>query len=183
MKTTGNQPPWMIGAKAAAMKYEFRRAKEHFGLPKVKTPAFFPIVSLLPQRALVYVKAAYPQIYLQVFLDLYKAMWEDNQDVSKPELLAAVLAKHFEEKQAQEILDKASAPEHKQTLNANTKEALERGAYGCPWFWVKNSKGKEEPFFGSDRYVACLWNCALVVKRPLSIAAKHNREHECRSGI
>ena len=42
---------------------------------------------------------------------------------------------------------------YKQRLNDNTKEALERGAFGCPWFWVCNSKGEEEPFFGSDRYV------------------------------
>jgi hypothetical protein len=28
-----------------------------------------------------------------------------------------------------------------------------QGAFGCPWFWVTNSEGKSEPFFGSDRYV------------------------------
>lgn len=80
-------------------------------------------------------------------------MWEHEIDVSNPELLAQVLSKSFPEQQVREILEKANSPEFKQALNDNTKEALERGAFGCPWYWVRNSKGDEEPFFGSDRYV------------------------------
>lgn len=29
---------------------------------------------------------------------------------------------------------------------------LGKGAFGSPWFWVRNGEGKEEPFFGSDRF-------------------------------
>lgn len=78
-------------------------------------------------------------------------MWENGIDVSKPELLAKVLSTRFSEAQIKEILAKANSPEIKQKLNDNTQEALGRGAFGCPWFWVKNSRGVEEPFFGSDR--------------------------------
>jgi glutathione S-transferase kappa 1 len=122
----------------------------------MQTPSFFPILSLLPQRALVYIKATYPDLYVQTFLDIFSAMWEENLDVSKPDLLAAALSKRFENGQVREILAKATAPDNKQALNANTKEALEQGAFGCPWFWVRNARGEEEPFFGSDRYV-CLF--------------------------
>ena len=79
-------------------------------------------------------------------------MWEHGVDVSQPKLLAKVLGQKFEERQVREILGKANDAEYKGILNANTKEALERGAFGCPWFWVRNAKGDEEPFFGSDRY-------------------------------
>lgn len=149
----GNKPPWTLKAKALYSKPDSARAKRYFGVPKVQTPSFFPILSLLPQRALVYVKATYPELFVQTFLDIFSAMWEEDQDVSKPDLLSAALSKRFEEVQVREIVDKATAPENKKVLNANTAEALQQGAFGCPWFWVQNSKGEEEPFFGSDRYV------------------------------
>lgn len=55
----------------------------------------------------------------------------------------------------------------KEALTAKTQEALDRGAFGAPFFWVVKTddtdadvdvdgQGKvvgEEPFFGSDRYV------------------------------
>jgi hypothetical protein len=50
----------------------------------------------------------------------------------------------------------AGSPQIKQQLTDITKMVVEkRGAFGNPWFWVTNSAGKSEPFFGSDRYV--LW--------------------------
>jgi hypothetical protein len=52
-----------------------------------------------------------------------------------------------------EILKAASEKEWKDKLLANTQRALDLGAFGAPWFWVRNWEGKEEPFFGSDRYV------------------------------
>lgn len=122
-------------------------------MPNIKTPGFFPILSLLPQRALVYLKEAYAQNFVQAFLDIYRGMWEDGLDVSKPELLGQVLSKRFSESEVKDILSNANSAPYKQRLNDNTKEALESGAFGCPWFVVRNSKGEVEPFFGSDRYV------------------------------
>ena len=54
-----------------------------------------------------------------------------------------------------EILKAAGEKEWKDKLLANTQKALDLGAFGAPWFWVRNGEGKEEPFFGSDRYVVC----------------------------
>ncbi|KAL1612038.1 hypothetical protein SLS60_000261 [Paraconiothyrium brasiliense] len=141
---------------AAYSTHDSARAKQYFGLPDVQTPSFFPILSLLPQRVLVYIKATYPELFIQTFLDVFVAMWERGQDVSKPDLLAEVLANRFDDAQVREIVGKATTPEYKEALNANTKEALEKGAFGCPWFWVRNSRGEEGPFFGSDRYVRFL---------------------------
>jgi 2-hydroxychromene-2-carboxylate isomerase len=131
--------------------YEGKRAKNYFGVPNVKVPSFFPIMSLLPQRALIFIKGKHPQLFVQTFLDIFTEMWQNGIDISKPDLFAQVLSKRYTEPQVHEILEQANSAEYKQALNNNTKEALERGAFGCPWFWVKNSKGKEEPFFGSDR--------------------------------
>ena len=88
-------------------------------------------------------------------------MWEQGHDVSKPEILAEVLARHFSADDVKRILEAANTQEWKQKLNDNTQRALEKGAFGAPWFWVRNGKGEEEPFFGSDRFVCfsffCLW--------------------------
>jgi hypothetical protein len=81
-------------------------------------------------------------------------MYQKNIDVSKPENLAKLLQSHgFSDEDIKKILTAASSPEYKQALADNTQKALDLGAYGAPWFWVRNSEGKEEPFFGSDRYV------------------------------
>lgn len=107
-----------------------------------------------------YVKEAHGEQFISIFFDIFAAMWQKGKDVSKPEVLAEVLGQRLKEDEVQDVMTKASSPPYKQRLNDNTKEALDRGAFGCPWIVVRNSKGKEEPFFGSDRYVpsplACL---------------------------
>jgi glutathione S-transferase kappa 1 len=80
-------------------------------------------------------------------------MWDKGNDVSKPEVLVLVLQRRLKKDEAWEVMKNASSAPYKQRLNDNTRESLDRGAFGCPWFFVRNSKGDEEPFFGSDRYV------------------------------
>ena len=155
-------------AKADYSKFDSARAKKYFAAPDVKTPSFFPILSLLPQRCLIYVKASYPDLLVPTFFDYFVEMWENGIDLSKPELLSKVLGKRFKEGEVRQILEAANSPEWKQNLNANTEEALKHGAFGCPWYWVRNSKGEEEPFFGSDRYVTIVDSSAL---------SQHERSH------
>lgn len=59
----------------------------------------------------------------------------------------------FTSSEVRKIMEGASTAEFKDRLKAKTQEALDRGAFGAPWLWVTNSKGKGEPFFGSDRYI------------------------------
>ncbi|EDU50175.1 glutathione S-transferase kappa 1 [Pyrenophora tritici-repentis Pt-1C-BFP] len=149
---SGNKPPWTLEAKAHYSRYDSARAKRYFGVPNIQTPSFFPILSLFPQRALCYVKEAHREKFVAVFFDIYRAMWEGGEDVSKPEILGKVLEQQFSEDEARKVMASANSAPYKQRLNDNTKEALDRGAFGCPWFFVRNSKGEEEPFFGSDRF-------------------------------
>jgi 2-hydroxychromene-2-carboxylate isomerase len=157
-----------LPAKGAYSKYDVARAKRYIGLENVETPAFFPILSLLPQRALGYVKEAHPQLFTTTFIDIYEAMWQQGKDVSKPDILVETLCKRFTKEQVQQILDSANSPAFKQRLNDSTKAALDRGAFGCPWFWVRNARGEEEPFFGSDRYVRFLSTSGAVPVTPVA---------------
>jgi len=63
-----------------------------------------------------------------------------------------VLLETFKADEVQVILAAGTDAEWKGKLTANTEKVLKLGAFGAPWFWVKNGKGVEEPFFGSDRF-------------------------------
>ncbi|KAF1975566.1 glutathione S-transferase kappa 1 [Bimuria novae-zelandiae CBS 107.79] len=154
MASSGNKPPWSLPIKQRYFNLDTRREQHHFGLPTMTTPSFYPIISLLPQRALVYIKSTYPSHYSQVFLDIYAALFQHHEDVSNPEILSAVLERsgRFSKEEVERVLEKAKSPEVKQKLSENTKEAAEQGAFGCPWFWIRNARGEEEPVFGSDRF-------------------------------
>jgi 2-hydroxychromene-2-carboxylate isomerase len=104
---------------------------------------------------MVYIKLNFPrEKYETTFLTLWEWMFYKGIDISKPENLAEVFQSNgYSDSEVGEILASASKPEFKEALTANTQTALDKGAYGAPWFWVRNSEGKEEPFFGSDRYV------------------------------
>lgn len=100
-----------------------------------------------------YIKHAYTEnTYLTIFNELWVALWEENKDVSNPQLLASVLSRHLTDTEAKGVIDAAQAPHWKAALNSNTQDALNKGAYGAPWCWVRNGEGIEEPFFGSDRF-------------------------------
>lgn len=43
-------------------------------------------------------------------------------------------------------------PEVKKRLTELTKEALDQGCFGAPWWDVTNKEGAREMFFGSDRW-------------------------------
>ncbi|GME38043.1 putative dsba family oxidoreductase protein [Neofusicoccum parvum] len=150
---SGNKPPWTLPAKAGYGAFDNKRAKAYFDCPNIKTPDFFPILSLLPQRCMAYVKDTFPQEkYEASFRELFVAMWEQGLDLSKPELMADALSRHFSHDEVKRIMEGANSAEYKKKLSDNTQKALDLGAFGCPWFWVRNDKGEEEPFFGSDRF-------------------------------
>ena len=58
----------------------------------------------------------------------------------------------FTKAQVAEIMQATKDPKIKEMLNANTQKVLDLGAFGAPWIWVRNAEGKEQPFFGSDRF-------------------------------
>ena len=93
-----------------------------------------------------------PDVFERCFLDTWIYSFVKHIDISKPENLSQLLSEHFDGQEVKEIMRLMTTKEYKDKLTANTKEALERGAFGAPWFWMKNDQGKEEPLFGSDRW-------------------------------
>lgn len=105
-------------------------------------------------------------------------MWTPpNQiDITKPELLKTVLleAKLFSLEQVDEILTAAGQKQWKDKLLVETQKVLDQGAFGSPWMWVRNGEGREEPFFGSDRF-HFMWEYLGLPWRDIEILEKGNR--------
>lgn len=49
MAGSGNKPPWMVPAKATYGEFDMLYAELYFGLPGIKRPTVFPILSLKVQ--------------------------------------------------------------------------------------------------------------------------------------
>ncbi|CAG8380610.1 unnamed protein product [Penicillium salamii] len=171
--STWAQPPWTLPAKADYSKFDSERACRYFGVPPIKTPEFFPILSIMPQRCMIYIKKNFPQEKFETtFLKLWEWMFYEGIDISKPEQLARLFQSNcFSDVEIKQIFAASSSPEFKQALTANTQMALDKGAYGAPWFWVRNSEGKEEPFFGSDRF-AFMWQYLGLPFQDVAIVEK-----------
>ncbi|KGQ01350.1 hypothetical protein PAAG_11927 [Paracoccidioides lutzii Pb01] len=135
-------------------KFDRERAAKYFHVKDMSPPPFFPPLTILPQRVATYIKANYPRSRFEnTFLLYWTYMFYRHIDLSKPENMIALLREEkYSDAEIETIMKSAQSPEGKQALTDRTKEALDRGAFGAPWFWVRNAEGKEEPFFGSDRF-------------------------------
>jgi glutathione S-transferase kappa 1 len=142
-----------VPAKAKYGPFDMQRAVQYFGTVPLVSPPFFPILSVVPQRAMLVVKDRHPQeVFEKCFLDTWIYSFVKHIDISKLDGLAKLLSGHFDEKEVKEIMTLMTTKEYKDKLTGNTKTALEQGAFGAPWFWMMNSQGKQEPLFGSDRW-------------------------------
>jgi 2-hydroxychromene-2-carboxylate isomerase len=105
---------------------------------------------------------------------MFKAMWIPPQsNITLPGPLTETLIKSnlFSKSDIEQIIAKAADKEWKDKLLSNTKDALDQGAFGAPWMWVRNYEGKEEPFFGSDRF-HFMWEFLGLPWRDLEVLPK-----------
>lgn len=133
-KAVGNAPPATLPARGMYMFKDLQRWSAYYGVPWT-LPATFPTNSLLAMRALTALpKEALPAASLALF----SAYWVDGRDVASPEVVADVLGV--------EAVARAQEQSVKDALKAATDEAVARGAFGVPTFFVGG-----EMFFGNDR--------------------------------
>ncbi|KAG0632739.1 DSBA-like thioredoxin domain-containing protein [Tuber brumale] len=150
---TGNQPPWKLPAKAAYVATDLENAKRYFGLPALKRPSVFPVLTAKPQRGLIYIKSHFPEAtYLEAFRLLWVSLWEQDEDISQESQLAETWSGLFNEQEVNSIIKATEEEEYKNALMENTNEAVRNGAFGAPWSVVRNAKGQETRYFGSDRF-------------------------------
>ena len=75
---------------------------------------------------------------------MFQAMWQDEKNLADTAVLGEVIAGAGLD--AERILSRIGEDAVKDALKANVAEAVERGAFGSPTFFVG-----DEMFFGNDR--------------------------------
>ena len=125
-KATGNAPPALVPARGQYMLKDLYRWAGSYGTD-FNFPSIFPVNSLLAMRALTLLPEAKRQA---PSLALGKAYWVDGKDLADP----ALVAEHV----GQDLVDRAR--DAKDTLREVTEEAVSRGAFGAPTFFVREAK-------------------------------------------
>ena len=139
LKATENRAPIEIPAKGRHMWLDLDRWAARLGVPFARPPVF-PAPSILALRAAL---ASEPLGRLVPFSHaVFRAYFVEGRDLSRPEVVAAAAAEAGLDGAALV----AAAPGHKEALARQTQEAIDRGAFGAPAFFVG-----DQLFVGNDR--------------------------------
>jgi 2-hydroxychromene-2-carboxylate isomerase len=123
-----------------------------FSIPIVpEVPSPFPPNTLPAQRALCTIQAQHPEKLPEAFEVLYRTFWVEGQAIGELDIVAKSLAEVFGEARAREISEGTGKKETKALLNENSKQAVEAGVFGVPFWAVRDGEGRESVFFGFDR--------------------------------
>jgi 2-hydroxychromene-2-carboxylate isomerase len=142
-KATGNVSPVTVAAKGRWMFGDLLLWGERYGVPFNPTP-HFPVNSLTALRGAVAMQMRMPHEF-QRYLDLmFRAIWVSHRNFDKQDEIAAVLREAGFD--LDRMLALVSDPAVKQQLKTNTDEAVARGVFGAPTFFVG-----DQMFFGQDR--------------------------------
>ena len=145
MVETGNSPPGSVPAKGAYMGADIARWLKRYDLPFEFNP-HFPVVTIKPLRATLVVldESGPKEDFFRLKDALFKAVWVDKANPNEVDQLRAIIEGAGLD--ADHILERCNDPAIKAQLKANTDEAVSRGAFGAPTFYVG-----DEMFFGNDR--------------------------------
>lgn len=145
MQTTGNRPPGTVAAKAKWMAADLQRWAKRFNTPYALNP-HFPMMTLMVQRAAHgWIDRPDFEKYLAA---IFNAAWRDSKNIADKVVLTEILtAAGFS---PEEFFAAAENPANKEKLKATTEEAVERGVFGAPAFFV-HVNGGDEMHFGQDR--------------------------------
>ncbi len=143
-KATNNQSPIAafsdIPSKLKYFMREMERFTEKHAVP-FQTNPHFPVMTLHVMRGAVFAQST---DYFDRYLDaIFHHMWVEPKKMDDPDVIASALTQSG--LPAEEIMKGSQKPEVKQTLIKNTENAVERGVFGAPSFFVG-----EELFFGKD---------------------------------
>jgi 2-hydroxychromene-2-carboxylate isomerase len=141
-KATGNHSPAEIAAKSAWMQRDMERWAARYGAAFKRNP-HFPINTLTLMRG-----AAGMQLRGMDFgkyaETIFRAMWAEPRNLGDAQELAAVLREAgFDPSEFQSLVNDAAV---KERLKQQTEEAVARGVFGAPTFFVG-----DEMFWGQDR--------------------------------
>ena len=141
-KATGNHSPAEVPAKSRWMHQDMQRWAARYGAVFRFNP-HFPINTLVLMRGAVGMQMRGPD-FPQYVDAVFHAMWAEPRDLGQAAEIAAVLRQAGLDADAFLALVNDTAV--KEQLKKNTEEAVARGVFGAPTFFVG-----EDMFWGQDR--------------------------------
>ena len=142
-KATGNASPAAVPAKGRYMNDDISRWASRHGLPFRHNP-HFPVNTLTLMRIASGLQMGQSADFTHYVEVVHRAMWEDEKNLGDAGVLAATLTAAGLD--AASLVSLAADPEVKACLVATTEEAVSRGVFGAPTFFVGDAM-----FFGQDR--------------------------------
>jgi 2-hydroxychromene-2-carboxylate isomerase len=146
-KAAGIKAPIETKAKAAYQARDIRRWAEYYGLP-LRFPDPFPFRTLKTMRAAMFLREGGG---LEAFTsEAFALYWQEGgapngfEEADEDRPISSVARRMGVD--PEEVLQGATRPESKQDLKDATEEALRRGVFGAPAFFVDG-----ELFWGNDR--------------------------------
>ena len=142
-KATGNASPASVPAKGKYIFVDFKRFADSYGVP-LETNPFFPIITTTLMRMVTGLQMR-SDARMHEFMDtIFKAIWVDAMNLNAPEVVEQILREaHFD---PVELLQLANEQATKNRLKDVTTQAVDRGVFGAPTFFVG-----EDMFWGQDR--------------------------------
>ena len=145
-KLTGNSSPgdYLKGIrnKPDYMALETERFIRRHGITTFRRNPFFPVNTLQLMRGAVAAEAE--GVFWPYFQAVYHHMWEEPKKMDDPGVMREALISSGID--ADKIVARSQDAAVKNRLMALTQDAVDRGAFGSPTFFVN-----DEMFFGKDQ--------------------------------
>ena len=142
-KATGNRSPIEIPVKGAYSILDMQRWAEYYQIPMQMNP-HFPMNTLTLMRILTGVQLLHLEKFEQVLKLLFDAMFGTPQNLNELTVLAEVLKPSGFS--VEDIMSMVQSEVVKQKLITETEQAIQRGIFGAPTFFVG-----DEMYWGQDR--------------------------------
>ena len=139
----GNQSPAMIPSKGKYTFADFQRHARRYGVPFAMNP-HFPVNTMLLMRGATGLLMRGDARFASYCDTMFKAMWVDGLNMGDPATVGGALSMAGFDPAA--LLALANEQAVKDQLKAATQEAVARGVFGAPTFFVG-----DQMFWGQDR--------------------------------
>ena len=145
-KATNNMSPFEslrgIRNKPEFQALETARFMRRHNITKFRPNPFFPVNTLMLMRGAV--AARFEGLFEPYFRAAYHHMWEEPNKMDDPETFRAAFTSSGID--IDRLIARAQQDDVKKQLIADTNDAVARGAFGSPTFFVG-----DEMFFGKDQ--------------------------------
>lgn len=144
MKVMGYPPLMETPMKGDYIAIDAARYARLHGIP-VPQPLPVPTISpIQPGRAFNWLRERDPVLAKAVARDMLWALWVDQKDISKPDVIADIASPHGVERQA--FIEGMQSKRIKEVFKHAIDRSLENKVFGSPFVIIDG-----EPFFGAEK--------------------------------